>query len=230
MLNTYLLKPRWVHLLALATLVLGGTAQAQISTTYTFLQGSRVYAPIATPDSTVGMSGEDDAEYNNIPIKMPFNFNGQTFTRLGISSNAYLVLGSGPLDGTISQVLDRGEDNVIALFDADLENQNPLSLKWDGTAPNRSFTIEYVNSRRLSTNGDVINAQIILRENGAIELSYGRIVAAPGSSDRDMQVGIRGNRGDVIALEGFFPNFTTTNTSTATVAYGPSSIPANGLG
>ena len=75
-----------------ALLVLPGLSLAQV-TTYTFSQTQGTYTPIATPDETYGTENTDDTNFPGVDLGFSFDYNGQTYTEVGLNANGIVVFG-----------------------------------------------------------------------------------------------------------------------------------------
>lgn len=189
---------------------------AQLS--YSFTQTSTTYTEI-TGGTVIGINGDDDIVYINgttgttntsesgtgFPIGFNFNYNGQTFTSVAISSNGYLKLGSGTfsiyntLSGPLIEAGDPGNvglDNTIMPFSEDLVYGNsPATIRYmtQGTAPNRTFTVQWKGFSLYPLNvSENINFQVRLYETtNAVEIKYGTVTMS-ASNIGFGSVGLRG--------------------------------------
>lgn len=127
-----------------------------VSCGYTFSYTTTAYAALS--GATVLASGTgssmDDALYPSQNIGFNFEFNGTTYTTLGVSTNGFVWFGSGtpsstnylPIGSSTGQ--SGTVDGIVAAFGTDLIG-NPgagapaLSILTSGTSPNRVFTIEW---------------------------------------------------------------------------------------
>lgn len=130
-----------------------GTSNYQFnasSGTFTQIKGTggAVSPPITMGDSI-------DAIYNNLPIGFTFSYMGADYTTVSASNKGWITTGQ-PLDDPYFNVLYynnsltyNGKRPVIAPFwdDCRLASGLNFSYKTEGTAPNRVFTVEWLNVR-----------------------------------------------------------------------------------
>ena len=125
---------------------------------------------------------------SDVPLGFSFNFQGQTYDKVNVSSNGLLLFGTVPST-------QRGQDgypgagpipstsapnNIIAVAWADWQDDMvPDPIRWEtrGTAPNRRFILQYNNIPEYNDNNSV----------GAISPQAGRLTAqvvlSEGSND-----------------------------------------------
>jgi hypothetical protein len=207
-------------ILMLAMLACIGFAQVASYTfgysagTYTEITGGTVLAT-ATEGGT-GVTSLDNNTYPNISIPFYFPFNGRQYNQVSINSNGYLIFGgvssiseTTPLsttatcDGVISPY---GKDNQGIVLAGSL---GEIRYQTIGSAPDRTFVIQWKNFRDYNATGDILNFQIHLGENKQIKFVYGNITIV--NSDV-CQVGLRGT------ATSDFLNRTSTTSWTATSA------------
>jgi Lamin Tail Domain len=202
-----------IYLLLLTVITFALSSIAQVST-YTFRATSGSYTPVTTP-ATVHASNWDDAV---LPVIIPFSFlfNNTNYTTASVNSNGYLTFGAAtsaggdylPISATTSYT------GAISAFGRDLiSNATTIVSSTEGTAPNRSFVIQWNNARRYSGGavaGDVLNFQIRLNETtNTIDVVYGTCTAT-STTALTSQVGLRG------ALNTDFNNRSSTTTWSGT--------------
>lgn len=176
---------------------------SQIQKTFTLLENPTI---LATATGASGPSSLDDVVYNIADNTIPFsfNFNNIDYTGLKVFTNGYVAF------GTIETIKNRpvsentAYDGVISAMGADLNGlfqvngkTAQISYKTIGTAPNRSFVIEYLHFRPYSTSTSTSsyfdwNFQIHLNENQTIEIVYDLQVTGTPSSEL-LEVGLRGS-------------------------------------
>ena len=94
----------------------------------------------------------DEGYANNIPIGFSFNYNGGTnYTQVAVSTNGFISFNSLS-DSYLTNNLTSGatgERPIVAPLwdDINLQTTNNLKYKTTGTAPNRIFTVEWLNAR-----------------------------------------------------------------------------------
>lgn len=182
---------------------------------YVFQPTDLAYTPVL-PDSTIGTASSGDASYT-VPLKFSFPFGDFRYTTLRVSSNGFVLFGTGTLgngtntafantrfpSGRVFNAVATTNNLTFCGFNQDLRaNGIPIGLKWGGTAPNRFLVIQYEAFRRASTGfeQDVINFQIAVYESGQLEARYGNMTILSPTATGTM-VGIRGaNRTDIFPL------------------------------
>ncbi len=203
----------------LAALVITITSKSQVSS-YGFNQFSGSYSAI-TGGTVFGTTTSDDQYFVDpsipaggftstgpgIPIGFNFVFNGTTFDVVGIQNNGWISLGNStitpdPVDmSTFSnyQPISNGSSapptlqNLISALAHDLQGQTGSSLRAQtiGTAPNRTFVVQFTNYRRYLGSGDSYDFQIRLSEtSNNVDIVYGTFTT--GSFGSATEVGLRG--------------------------------------
>ena len=194
-------------------------ATAQISG-YVFSQSSGTYAPIT--GGTVHASTTtawDDNVYSGT-IGFGFTFNGASYNTVNINSNGYLTFGTTAPGTTLYSPISSttGYAGAISAFSRDLiantANNSEIRSETIGSAPNRTYVVQWTNARRYSggaITGDVLNFQIRLNETtNVIDIVYGTNTAV--STTLTGQTGIRG------ATNAAYSNRTTTTNWSASTA------------
>lgn len=209
------------------------SASAQQANQYVFSQANASYTPItggtvaavntvATTDPYPGPT--DDVVTAAITIPFTFNFAGANYTSLRISSNGFVTFGTVAPGTTITAPISGTGlyNGAIAGFATDLAGLytagtlGEIRYETVGSAPNRTFVIQWSNFVRLNANSyayqaDNLNFQIRLHETtNAIDIVYGSMTVATYS--RTVQVGLRG----ASALD--YNNRISTTSWTATTA------------
>lgn len=211
------------------------TAQAQVSA-YTFSQSIGTWQPISGNGTPLGMPGlpppftfDDNAFVvqgeslplgsattgNGWPIGFTFNFNGQSFDRVGLSMEGWLTFGNSsnginavhvpvgsaaytPVSSPITTGVDATRRNRVAAFAMDLAAMGgggtwPIQIRTTGVAPNRTFTAEWNVVR--SGGSNLMSFQIRLNEAGGdpaaqtVQVIYGGMTQ---STALNGQVGLAG--------------------------------------
>ncbi len=124
---------------------------------YSLTSSSNTYTPL-TGGTTPFLSGNgidllaDEGYANNILIGFPFSYNGGgTYTELSVSTNGFISFNtlsdSYLLNNLTSGAI--GERPIIAPLwdDINLQSTNNLQYATTGSAPNRVFTMEWLNAR-----------------------------------------------------------------------------------
>ncbi len=189
---------------------------AQLSN-YVFSSSVKSFVPL-TGVTVLGNTTNDEEVFNQntaplygprkdvgFAIGFPFTFNNDVFDRFAVATNGYIVLGkdSFSINNLSVGVLGasntaEGYSNIVAGFNMDIQAQSGSQLGYltQGTAPNRTLTIEWKNYKVFASAGSSINFQIILHETtNDIEILYDAIKAGASSSN-PVQVGLRGLSGN----------------------------------
>lgn len=238
-------------LLFLTVLFAAPSLYAQVSF-YPFSQSTGTYTPI-TGGTLLGTASNDDDVFNNnttgqtapitntgFPIGFNFTYNGVVYDKFAVSTNGYIVLGTGSfaIASDITTVLSNtgttGFANVISAFNTDLVGQATSELRFAtiGTSPTQQLVVQWTNYRRYAFGGNngSFSFQIVLNEgSNQINFLYGPITAP--TSGYTCGVGLRG------ATNADFNNrtsatswaATTAGTSTSTITLSATVTPAPGL-
>ncbi|GII96426.1 S8 family serine peptidase [Sinosporangium siamense] len=140
------------------------------------------------------LTGDDTTERITLPFAFPFY--GRTYTSGWVASNGYLNLGANASDYANAS-LPTGIANAAAVYpfwdDLVLDAQSGLYTATTGTAPRRTFVIEWRNVKFYDV-ADRLSFSLLLGEDGSIGFRYKGIagdVTAGGSAT----VGIEGSGG-----------------------------------
>lgn len=194
----YLRRSAAKTLLFLMLFLLSFSTFAQVSSTYTFANGTTP-AHVAMSGGTVLASGTamDDAIFTNIPIGFTFNFNGVDYTTVGVSTNGFIWFGStnpaatdyNPISSTA------GMAGVASCFGANLVGQAAgASLKYTttGTCPNRVFMVQWLTMKVVGKTSK-IDLQITLTEGSNLVELHPYDASYLVSDSYNAQVGLRGS-------------------------------------
>ncbi|MBN9483320.1 MAG: hypothetical protein BGO70_12635 [Bacteroidetes bacterium 43-93] len=167
------------------------------------------YSTVGTWNYLVGGNNlpkvaQDDDQEVGINIGFPFPFCTGVYTQCKISSNGYITLGNGGLSYSY-QYNGKGtgiEPALMPLWDDLVGSSGSASYITQGTAPNRTFTVEWrdfiYSWSSLGNNSKAISFQVILYEAGVIEFKYhpenGNVVNASAT------IGIARNTNDYQTL------------------------------
>ena len=170
---------------------------AQVST-YTFNETVASYNPLIS-GTTVAYT----APWDNNPvgaahlanIGFNFTFDGVVQSQCYISPNGFVTFGTQATATTylpLSVATPLTGGGAVSALGMDLiSNTDDVVYATIGTAPNRTFVVQWSNAVRKASTGN-FNFQIRLNEtSNTIQLSYG-ICAPDGASAVNTQVGIRG--------------------------------------
>ncbi len=182
---------------------------------YTFSSTLDTYSYLAG-GTELGTSANDDESFNAIPLGFPFYYDGTRYTQVSVQTDGYLAFGPTVINNTMAIAYPAGTNNVVCAMNRDLMGGGvgTLSYLLSGTAPNRVFTVQWQNYRRINTGAemDALNFQIQLHENGyLVKFSYNVFILADITSARTYQVGLRG-----VAAADFHTRATTTDWTATT--------------
>jgi GEVED domain len=214
-------KPWLSKLLFLLVLAMGfiRTGQAQNINTYAFAQSSTLPTNISGTGTVVSTSTaafQDDNNYPVVTMPFAFTYHGSSFTTLGISANCYVKFG-GTTSTSYSPL--SAQTNCISLMGADMLGSatgHGIYTQTFGTAPFRSFVIQWTNWGKYSSGLNEFTGQIILYEtSNNVEQNY---LAAPGTTAFTCQVGLNGALASDFKIRTTTTNWTTTTAGTANTA------------
>ncbi len=155
----------------------------------------------AITGTVIDTPNADDVNYQNIPIGFDFNYAGNSFDTMVVSTNGFISFDNIVLYNFIFYALNTNYNNVISPFSADLKNNlGNASLLYTtiGSAPNRSCIIQWLHYSYYPNQGD-ISFQIWLNEStNCIKFVYG---ANTYVNPQTVQIGLKGSTNlDFIAL------------------------------
>lgn len=198
------LLTRWMIAVAFL-LVIPFQGKAQVSSTYTFSEGTTTYTNLQSDIKNILISGAWNDLVVPTPIGFTFQFNSVTYADVNVSANGFITFGTTPpLAATTTPisvatayagaVSGWGSNLLVNLATADATypafQANAISKQLIGTAPNRILKIEYRDANIVAA-GSVINFQIWLYETtNVIEVHYKEVASMP--TIRTGQVGLRG--------------------------------------
>ena len=172
-----------------------------IEVEYFFSASQRTFTPL-TGATAVNDVEDDDALSGSLPVGFDFTFYGTTYSTLKASSNGFLTFDPAQSDSRFNNLISGTSlTHAIMPFWDDLSGSRAVaqaSYKVTGSSPNRVYTFEWLNFRRLNSSGQ-ISFQVSLHETAnVIELVYGPGVL--GSSNAS--IGIKGAATDFFSLDG----------------------------
>ncbi len=217
------------------------TVSAQPAAAYGFTQSTGTYTPITTAGgaTTISATGSDDENVYSATVPFSFPYNSGNFTALSVSSNGWVALGTA--SGTNYTPLT-SLPNVIAPFGRDLNGNGSGAVQTQviGSAPNRTFVIQWSNYQPFAAGNTSLNFQVRLSETtGAVNIVYGSCLTT-NTTVYTPQVGITGttvsdfnDRTSTSSGTGINTDaWLTTNggtTNSATVNYSSTAYPGSGL-
>jgi hypothetical protein len=126
------------------------------------------FAPEAVPSiAPAGLT--DDGFLQDVPLGFSFTFYGNTYTKVAVYSNGFLMFGPATMQGFWSGDLipfTGNPNNIIALAWTDWRpDLKPGSIRYEtrGTAPNRRFIVQFVDVPEYVGTGK-LNSQLVLSE------------------------------------------------------------------
>ena len=155
----------------------------------------------ALTGTVIDTPNADDVNYQNIPVGFDFNYAGNSFDSMVVSTNGYISFNNVNLNSFIYAALSSNNNNIIAPFSTDLMHHlsnASLSYATIGNAPNRSCVIQWYHYSYFPNQGDV-SFQIWLNETtNCIKFVYD---ANTYNSPHNVQIGLKGSTNlDFIAL------------------------------
>ena len=204
------------RLLLLLVFVVAAVSAGALVSEYSFNSTLGTYTEI-TGGTVLGSTINDDESFNAIPLGFTFTYDGVAYTEVSIQTDAFLAFGPTVLNSTLAISSSTGTNNIVSALNRDIMSRDngELSYLLSGTAPNRVFTVQWKNYKRIPTSAanDVFNFQIQLHEAGnQIKFAYGAFTVVNVTTAATVQVGLRG------ASNADFNNRTTTTDWTATTA------------
>jgi hypothetical protein len=184
-----------------------GLSRAQVAA-YTFSQAiaGGGYQTLTGATTTVLAAPWDNQAAVQVPIGFTFNYDSVNFTQCYVSPNGFITFGTvapaatlfTPLsDNTVYNGANSG--GVLAPMASDwVSNGSNIVYAITGTAPNRTFIIQWTNAERKMAVGD-FNFQIRLAETtNIITFSYGNCDTTQVPTNVPVQVGLRGINNDIV--------------------------------
>lgn len=136
-------------------------------------------------DATAGTEIDirSDDTYEEVPLDFDFDFYGQTYSSIFVSSNGLITFGAGSSNYGNTELPSSGEpNNLIAAFWDDLHlgyaDESRAYIHTDGVSPNRRVTISWENVKHFSqSSGGDITFQVNLYEgSNDIVVQYNDVV------------------------------------------------------
>lgn len=224
---------RVIFLLLLSLIVSGGWA---VVSEYSFTSALATFTEISG-GTVLGSAINDNEVFNAIPLGFTFTYNDSAYTDISVATNGFLAM--GPVVVTSNQPISfaSSTNNVVAAIGRDIKSRDTGVLMYllSGTAPNRVFTVQWKNYRRVSTStvDDDLTFQIQLQENGnKVLFVYGPFIAVTHLASQAVQVGLRGDSNADFNNRATTTDWSATTAGTANNNFCTLSstvFPANGL-
>lgn len=177
----------------------------------------------------------------NIPLGFTFNYNGTNYTSCSILSNGFITFGTTTTDDALGykpiSIGSVGFEGAISALGMNIRN-NGLAITYTktGTAPHRTFIVQWAKVRRDSEADGNYNFQIRLSEtSNLIQIVYGSCSFGSTTTTR-AEVGLRGhsnsdynNRSQSSGSAWYHNTLRGTSNTDTTITTHNSSYPNNGL-
>lgn len=145
-----------------------------VSIPYAFITPSGTPTSLASAGVAItptSIGNLDDGVWNNIALPFTFNYYGNPFTSISVSTNGFIQMGpsltsSGCCFGPLLPAAGFANTIAMAWADWDLSGVNGGTLDYfiEGVAPNRKFVVRAANIPRYSNSGAPTTGEIILNE------------------------------------------------------------------
>lgn len=210
---------------------------AQIIPSYTFSQSTTTSYDTLTSGQLIASGASLDNEVYPVSLPFSFNYDNTIYNSIYVAVNGFISFGAtNPGTGYWMLMSSSGGFKVASGFDANLAGKDAatrLSYQTLGTAPNRTFVIEWKNFGYSASTALTTNFQIRLSETtGLITYSYGN-VALIGASNISIQVGLRGSGNSVynnrVSSISSWTATTAGTSSSAAISYQATRNPPSGL-
>lgn len=141
--------------------------RAQSISNYIFSASSTTFTGLSGPTNPTLSGTVDEGYYNAVPIGFDFWYMGDRYTTVSASTNGWLTLGANISDATFTNSLSAGgaPRPVIAPLwdDLDMQSATNVSYLTTGSAPNRIFTVQYLNAQwNYLASGNTMSFQVKL--------------------------------------------------------------------
>ncbi len=153
------------------------------------------YTPI-TGGTTYSVNGNDDWIHAGIALGFNFTFNGISYSTCNISTNGFITFGATAptYNNYVPLASTEGYAGCISAVGMNIREQpgagGELRVQTQGTAPNRTFTVQYKNFGPTVNITEMYNFQIVLYEtSNRIDVNYGSFTV---TTTKNPQVGLRG--------------------------------------
>jgi hypothetical protein len=162
---------------------------------YTCVAAPRAFLPADQPLALTG----DDASIT-ITTPFPVRLYGQTGSSLWVDTDGFVTLGQGASDDWINGPIPQTRRPNAAVYgfwdDLVVDGQSQVLTKANGTAPNRSFVVEFRNVYVYNFT-ERFSFQIVFYENGEIALAYSGGMTTAINQGSSATVGIENGDGTV---------------------------------
>ncbi|WP_229705590.1 carboxypeptidase regulatory-like domain-containing protein [Micromonospora sonchi] len=166
--------------------------------------------------TVLALTGDDAATMVTLPF--PVRFHGESYTSGRVHTNGLVSFGpvSGEPDTWVNPTMPTvaAPNAVVAPFWDDFEVDAAASVRTQtvGTAPNRSYVVEWRNVGFRPTNAQRVTFEVIFHEDGRIAFHYGAM-STPVQQGAAATVGLENASGTVAALYSYHEAALTANSS-----------------
>lgn len=125
----------------------------------------------------------DDASYGPFDIGFTFNYWGTDYTQFYVNSNGQVLFGAGSLESADAAIPNASApNNFIAPFWDDLvvDSYGKILYRQFGASPNGQLVVQFKNMGFYDYPSTLGTFQVILYENGTIQVQY-RLIVLPNS-------------------------------------------------
>jgi hypothetical protein len=155
---------------------------------YAFVDGNTV----------LSLTGDDAA--TSVALPFPFTFYGQSYSTVYVATNGFVNFLAADSTYSNSSIPSTATPNaaIYPLWD-DLYVDGTATVRTEvvGTAPNRSFVIEWRDVRFYNTATPIVRFEVILSENGQIKLQYATVGSDGRAQGNSATIGIEDSSGTV---------------------------------
>lgn len=186
------------------------------------------YAPLPCSGAPNGVGPVgDDVSSAPVTLPFPFTFFGNTYTQIGVTTNANIQFGPGPYSTvytpTGTGIPTTSIDNLVALNFADwIADAGDITWHTQGTAPNRVFVICFntLHPYPYGTLGNLTGQILLYEGSNIIDLVLTDSWMDPAASTYNIQTqGIQDAQGIGVPVPG--RNATSWTTTNSTVRFTP---------
>ena len=184
------MKATALLLMMAATLCFAG-----IDDFYSFNATTTTYTPIT--GTQIGTILSDDALSEAINLGFSFPYGENSYSSVMVSSNGWVGLGTGFSHSNLSNTLNSTDWRPVLapLWDDTSLAAGDCQYLLSGTAPNRVFTIQYMNLKWNYWADNQFNIQVRIYETGKADFVYGPSTGDPANTSAS--IGINMNPGGV---------------------------------
>jgi protocatechuate 3,4-dioxygenase beta subunit len=151
--------------------------------------------PFIEAGNVLPLSGNDGTASVALPFEFPFY--GESHASVNVSTNGFLTFGSPSSYSYNGSIPYTGTPNaaIYALWDDLYVNSGGIRTETLGTAPNRSFVVEWRDAHFGSNSAQPVRFEIVLHEGGDIVLRYANGSGSALEQGSSATVGIEDHSG-----------------------------------